>query len=116
MKGIFDENAIRNNIRKYRLRKRLSQQDLADLSGISRTHVSDIERDSHKIPSIEVLCKIAEALSVSVDDLLFENLQGAALSLNKKSELDKQIIKKLNFKSERDLKLILEFVKKLKKK
>ena len=34
---------IRDNIKKYRKEKNLTQQDLADLAGISRQYVTDIE-------------------------------------------------------------------------
>lgn len=37
---------IRDNIKKYRKEKNLTQQDLADLAGISRQYVTDIENEN----------------------------------------------------------------------
>ena len=34
---------IRENIKKFRLEHKLTQQDLADLSGVSRQYICDIE-------------------------------------------------------------------------
>lgn len=42
---------IRNNIKKYRKERNLTQQDLADLTGVSRQYITDIEnenRNKHK--------------------------------------------------------------------
>ena len=51
------------NVRKYRNEKGLSQEALADLSGLHRTYISDIERERRNI-SINNIENIARALGV----------------------------------------------------
>ena len=58
------------NIAFYRKKKGLTQEDLADMVGISRTHISNIEAPKvEKSLSLEVLFKIAKALDVEVEKL-----------------------------------------------
>lgn len=62
---------LSSNMRKYRTEKELSQEDLAELCGLHRTYISDIERGERNI-SIDNIEKIAAALEVSVAKLLSE--------------------------------------------
>ena len=57
------------NIRLIRYSKELSQEDLADRSGLHRTYISDIERESRNI-SIDNIEKIATALDINPAKLL----------------------------------------------
>jgi transcriptional regulator with XRE-family HTH domain len=59
-----------DNVKKIRTDKDISQQELADLIGIHSTHVSRYER-SMAMPSVEIAKKMAEALGVSVDTLIY---------------------------------------------
>lgn len=64
---------IRHNIRKYRKLKNLTQQDLSDLTGISREYICDIENESrNKHITIAFLGRIADALKVDIK-LFFED-------------------------------------------
>jgi transcriptional regulator with XRE-family HTH domain len=67
--GIELRKVLAQNIRAYRLLKKLSQEDLADICGLHRTYVGSIERSERNvtISSLEVLAK---ALGVSVPELL----------------------------------------------
>lgn len=56
-------------IREERLKKRLTQKELSRLSGISQSHISDIENDV-KSPTIRTIEKIASALKINPLDLL----------------------------------------------
>ncbi len=60
---------IRNNIKKYRLEKNLTQQELADMIEMSREYVCDIENEKRgKHLTIATLGRIAEALNIDITD------------------------------------------------
>ena len=61
---------IASNIRQYRAKKKISQEKLSDLTGISQQHISNIENEQVN-PSIELLLKIADALEVTLNDLVY---------------------------------------------
>ncbi|MGM9878580.1 MAG: helix-turn-helix domain-containing protein [Bacilli bacterium] len=68
---------IRKNIKKYRLAKKLTQQNLADMIEMSREYICDIENDSrNKHPTISVLGRIADALNIDIKDL-FEDVNNS---------------------------------------
>ena len=53
-------------VRELRLEQKISQETLADLCGLHRTYVSDIELGKRNI-SLENIEKIASALGVSIE-------------------------------------------------
>lgn len=55
-------------IRKIRLEKNISQEMLADLSGLHRTYMSDVELGKRNV-SLENIDRIAKALEVSISDI-----------------------------------------------
>lgn len=64
---------IRKNMRKYRKERNLTQQDLADMSELSREYICDIENDNrNKHPSIAVIGRISEALDVPIGHMFNE--------------------------------------------
>lgn len=62
---------IADNLRQIRAKKRVSQDQLADLCGISQQYVCKIENEKVN-PSIYILWKIADALDVTVNDLVYK--------------------------------------------
>lgn len=56
-------------VRVWRDHRKLSAQALAERAGISAAYLSEIER-GHKEGSVAVLKRLAEALSVDLDDLV----------------------------------------------
>ena len=65
---------IRRNIRKFRLMQNLTQQDLADMTELSREYICDIENESRgKHLTIAVLGRIAEALNVDIREFFVDN-------------------------------------------
>ena len=56
-------------MKSMRLAKGLSQDALADLMGVTKTQISDIEREK-VTTTIERLCAFAEIFNVSTDYLL----------------------------------------------
>lgn len=63
--------SIGRNIRKYRLMKKLRQEDLAEKADLSINYIGAIER-GEKIPSLETLIVIINALGVSADMVLVD--------------------------------------------
>lgn len=58
---------IRKNVKKYRLMQKLTQQNLADMTEMSREYICDIENESrNKHLTIAVLGRIADALNVDI--------------------------------------------------
>ena len=70
----IDYESIGKRIKHYRTEKRLSQEELAEVISTTHKHISNIETGV-KGPSIEMLILIANALDVSADDLLTDNLK-----------------------------------------
>lgn len=64
---------IGNNIRKYRLMKKLRQEDLAEKAGLTANYIGMVER-GEKIPSLEIFIKILNTLGVSADMVLSDVL------------------------------------------
>lgn len=65
---------VRKNVRKYRNDRKLTQQNLADMTDVSREYITDIENESrNKHPTIATLGRIAEALQVTLADLFVES-------------------------------------------
>jgi len=61
---------IAKNIKKYREKKGISQDKLSKLAGITLHTITKIESGATPDPRIETVKKIADALGISVDDLL----------------------------------------------
>lgn len=68
---MMDYYAIGQRIRRFRKLRSLTQETLAEIVDISPTHVSHIETGVTKL-SLPVIVKIADALDVRVDSLLYE--------------------------------------------
>ena len=58
---------IRKNIKYFRLQKGLTQQELADMTELSREYICDIENESrNKHLTIAVLGRIADAMEIHI--------------------------------------------------
>ena len=68
----YGRNVLANNVRCARIVQNLTQEALADLSGIHRSYVSDLERSKRNI-GIDCLMRLASALGVPAADLLTEH-------------------------------------------
>lgn len=73
----IDYRAIGNRIRKYRLERSLTQENVSEYADLTPAHYSHIERGNTK-PSLPTLIRIANVLNVSIDDLLCDNLGRSA--------------------------------------
>lgn len=77
---------VRYNIRKYRLMRNFTMQELADKTGLSHGYVRDLECFSiDKTPLLETVGKFAEALEIDIR-LLFDDVDP---KLNKFSKENK---------------------------
>lgn len=64
-------DSVGKNIKKFRLVKKLRQEDLAEKTGLSSNYIGMVER-GEKIPSLETFISIINALGVSADMVLSE--------------------------------------------
>lgn len=60
------------NVRKYRVEKGVSQEKFAELCGLHRTYISDIECFRRSI-SLDNIQKIADALGIETHKLFLED-------------------------------------------
>ena len=72
----MDLKAIGTRIKAAREAQNLTQEQLAEIIGISATHVSVIERGV-KAPKLETFIEIANALNVTSDSLLLDVLNNS---------------------------------------
>lgn len=63
-------STIGKNIKKYRKRLKISQDKLSKLANVTVHTVTKIESGITPDPRIETVKKIANALSISIDDLV----------------------------------------------
>ena len=84
----IDYKAIGHRIRKLRMDKNLSQEELRYKAGVSKTHMSHIETGSTKL-SLSVLVCIANSLGVGTDQLLGININSSTIVF--KSEIQELI-------------------------
>jgi transcriptional regulator with XRE-family HTH domain len=58
-------------IRTLRKQRNLSQEDLAELSGLHRTYIGGVERGERNIALVNIV-RLAQALNMSLPELLSE--------------------------------------------
>ena len=96
--------SVGRRIAKARMDKGYSQAMLAEKANISVSHLSNIERGRKNL-SAEVLLKIAEALQVSADGILFTDVPEVH------KEVERQIDVNLNNCTAREKEFILKLIK-----
>ena len=65
-----NELILKNNLKKIRTEKKLSQQELADIVGVSRNTISSIETGQYQ-PTAKLALILAIALDKKFDDLFY---------------------------------------------
>lgn len=98
----MDYYKIGQRIRKFRKANNLSQEQLAEMTGISITHLSHIETGNTKL-SLPVFVNIAEALSVQTDELLYDMPKSQTVTRN-------EILDILDTCSSRDLRILKDII------
>ncbi|MAJ31916.1 MAG: transcriptional regulator [Flavobacteriaceae bacterium] len=61
---------LKNNLKEFRQKKGLTQEQLADLVGVSRQTIISIERYRYK-PTLELGLKLALTLDIKVEGLFY---------------------------------------------
>lgn len=64
---------MKNRLKEFREKKGLSQEQLAEISGISRTTISDLENEKKQVTTNVTLEKLANALGKKVTSIFFIN-------------------------------------------
>lgn len=100
----IDYKAIGLRIRNARIRKNTTQEKIAELINITPAHMSNIETGKTKV-SLPTLVKLANALSVSIDVLLCDNIRSS------KNVLDGEIKDVLNDCTEYELRFLTDLLK-----
>ena len=69
----IDYKSIGRNIKEFRIKKGLTQVKLGEKSGVEPSNISHIERGATKV-SLPTLVSIANALEVSLDEIVYNSL------------------------------------------
>lgn len=99
MENIIDYEKIGSRIREARIKKALTQEQLAELTELSTSHISHIESGSTKI-GLPALVRVSNVLTVSVDFLLQDNSE---VRFNAYAEYLMKIIDNSNSKEQKAL-------------
>lgn len=94
---------IGNKFQEYRLKNNLTQNQVAEITGLEPRHISQIERGLSK-GSIDTLLKLCNAYKITPDIILYDLLDE---DLKKDVSIYAENFKKLNHK---DKKSILHFI------
>ena len=78
----LDYKAIGKRIKIARIKADLTQERLAEITGVSPTHISNIETGTTRV-SLTAIVTIANALSVTVDDLLCDSVKKSRVQFEK---------------------------------
>ncbi|MFA1820238.1 helix-turn-helix domain-containing protein [Virgibacillus oceani] len=103
---------IGTNIKKIRKKKGITLSECAHRANISKSYLSNIERNLNQNPSIHVLEKIARVLEVDLRRLIDTEPSGGVLSDHEWIEFIKEL-KKSGVKKDQlqEFKKVIEFVK-----
>ena len=95
----LDYESIGRRVKRYRMDRKMSQEELGDLIHISARHMSNIETGTTKV-SLTTIVNIANALSVTVDDLLCDSLKSA------RPQFERDIQRQLDTCDEYEIRLV----------
>lgn len=59
-------------LKELRINKGMTQQKLAEVSGVSLNNIARLESGSLKNPTVATITKLAHALECAIEDLFFE--------------------------------------------
>ena len=99
----MEKTVLGKRIRDARLKKGYTQQSLADLADIGNVYLGEIERGL-KMPSLNIFIRLVEALDVSADCILRDELTSG------KNYIYDEITQKLNDLSPKQRKAAVEIL------
>ncbi len=99
----IDYEELGKKIKNLRIEKGLTQENLAEYVGCNTSHISNIENSYTKL-SLNVLLAVANALNVSVDYLLAEQLNSTSTILSQ------EILNKLSKCNDKDKEKIIQII------
>ncbi|QUH27971.1 helix-turn-helix domain-containing protein [Vallitalea guaymasensis] len=100
---IIDLNLLGKNIKQYRLKKELTQEKLAGLTGLSIQYIGNIER-GNTTASLETIMKICLVLEITPNQLLITSSSPTS------NALTEQILDSLSDKSPKFLHHIIGYI------
>ncbi|MGJ7911445.1 helix-turn-helix domain-containing protein [Neobacillus sp. LXY-1] len=104
---------IGSNIYKLRKKRGLTLSELAERANISKSYLSNIERNLNQNPSIQVIKKIAGVLDVELNELLYQHPEfdepNADISEQELIELVNEL--KVSGIDKKEYKTLIEFIK-----
>ena len=103
----LDYKAIGIRIKEKRSERAITQDKLAELSGLSNTHMSHVETGNTKV-SLPALLAIANGLETSIDSLVIDNL------VSSRGIIESEISAYMQDCSDAEMHIIMETVKSLK--
>lgn len=77
----LDYKLLGNRIKELRIKKNITQESIAEITGVTNVYISRIELGISK-PSLETLVKICNALDTTIDFLLSNSIFQAKEHLN----------------------------------
>ena len=104
---VLDYKAIGKRIKIARIRADLNQEELAEAVDVSATHLSNIETGTTRV-SLQTIVRLANALSVSADDLLCDNV------IKAKVQFEEEIAGVLEDCDDYEIRVIADIVKSVK--
>lgn len=103
----LEKGQLGNAIRQARIENNISQEALAEMVGITPSHLKHIESE-HRKPSVEILFRIAQVLHMSLDHVIFQPDFSAQYKIK---EIDNMLTKC----SVNELQIILDVIRSLQK-
>lgn len=100
----MEMETIGRNIKKYRIEKKLRQEDLAGKTNLSANYIGMVER-GEKLPSLETFISILNALEISADMVLADVLKQGYIV---KNSLLEENMKKLSQEDRERIYLVIE--------
>ncbi|WP_024834033.1 helix-turn-helix domain-containing protein [Ruminiclostridium josui] len=101
----IDYKMLGVRIKNARENKCLTQEQLAEITGLSNNYISNIERN-HSIPSLETLVKICNALDVTPDFLLVDSV----FTYSSREYINDNIARLLAKCNDKNVRLISKFI------